>query len=212
MSEPNSVVQIIMFSCTKVSRTVYAVEKTGLWHPVWGRAWKILIFFPLCGRSYISKLCPLPARAIIMKNGLGKAFGPIINPSPMRSHLCLRPDRPVPTLASHFMASVRADLHSHTCLPLQLSSLGSTCVSSPGCCQTNGLQHVSWTIQYGEFHYHSHFLIISWHYITCIYCQYIHFPRYLSRSPFFILKAENHSVAVKSAIASTTASCDRLPL
>lgn len=59
----------------------------------------------------IKKKCPLPARALIMTNSLGKAFGPIINTSPMRSHLCLRPDRPV---ASHIRASVSEQISIHT--------------------------------------------------------------------------------------------------
>lgn len=61
------------------------------------------------------KQCPLPARALITTNG--KAFGSIINTSPMRSHLGLRPDKPAPTVASHIRASVSAQIsiHTHSC-------------------------------------------------------------------------------------------------
>lgn len=81
--------------------------------------WGIIIHFQV-----EKKLCPLPARALIMTNSLGKAFGPIINTSPMRSHLCLRPGGPVPTLASHIRINVSEQISIHThFMPLQLSDL-----------------------------------------------------------------------------------------
>ncbi|CAB1450986.1 unnamed protein product [Pleuronectes platessa] len=67
----------------------------------------------------------------IVTNGFGKAFGPIINTGPVRSHLCLRPD----TLASHIRASVSEQIPIHT-VCTRVVSLNSLCELHRGQSQT----------------------------------------------------------------------------
>lgn len=89
---------------------------------LWG-VWKFLIFSFL---SSPKKVFALLASAFIKTNGLGKAFGPIINTSPRRSHLGLRPDRPVLTMASHIRANVSQQISIHTNFSPHMSHLITT--------------------------------------------------------------------------------------